>query len=261
MNLLSDVSARYSFSRDINLQCLPPPQSDLSELETTSTTDFEFGTSGSLDQESSSADELFSQGILLPREIREKGTVLTRKQQSITEILEEISEEATKSSSLLESEEKSESKASSIFWSLKRSTSLNLNLDHADSNKKGFLCSLQGLSRSNSTGSVPNHTKKNKDKAMLLQSAGKHPPMPKSSSTSSSSSASSSSSSSTNSSYNNYYQKPQHPKGYYAGPPYSPGRGSRTNSVLNVPPPYISNTNLFGLGSLFRNGKDKKTKK
>uniref|UniRef100_A0A7N0ZRE6 Uncharacterized protein n=1 Tax=Kalanchoe fedtschenkoi TaxID=63787 RepID=A0A7N0ZRE6_KALFE len=141
---------------------------------------------------------------------------------------------------LLGSEEKSQPKTSS-FWSFQRSSSLSCDAEC----KKGL------LPRSNSTGSVPNSKKsmQNKDKAAAINSS-KHPPLPKSSSTSSSSSSSS-----------YYHQKLQHSKGYYGGGgSYGPG-GPRTSSVLNVPPPYISNTNLFGLGSLFRNGKDRKPKK
>ncbi|KAL9674534.1 hypothetical protein QQ045_030806 [Rhodiola kirilowii] len=256
VDLFSEASPRYSFSSDINLPSLAPTRSDLNPLDSTGI-DFEFGIS---DQESSSADELFSQGILLPIQIREKGA-LTNKQPinpqqeaPITQVKDDAIAKEADLSTFLEAEEKDQSKAAS-FWSFKRSSSLNH--DAAQGNKKGLLCSLQeGLSRSNSTGSVPNPKKlmqQNKDKQVLNSSKQHPPPLPKSSSTSSSSSSTSSS----------YYQYHQKPKNYYGGNTYSPGGGggSRTNSVLNVPPPYISNTNLFGLGSLFRNGKEKKPKK
>uniref|UniRef100_A0A7N0TN54 Uncharacterized protein n=1 Tax=Kalanchoe fedtschenkoi TaxID=63787 RepID=A0A7N0TN54_KALFE len=267
VDLFSEASPRYSFSHDINQASLAPTRSDPTQLDTGF--DFEFGISDSFAQESSSADELFSQGILLPIQIREKSAPTSKQpinppppadQQEplITEDIKAAAEEEAKedakeaapSTNLLEPEEKSQTKSS--FWSFKRSITLNCDAEY----KKGLLCSLQGLSRSNSTGSVPNPKKsmQNKDKAGAINSS-KHPSLPKSSSTSSSSSSSSSSY------YHQFHhQKAQHSKGYYGGGSYGPG-GPRTNSVLNVPPPYISNTNLFGLGSLFRNGKDKKPKK
>ncbi|KAL9681315.1 hypothetical protein QQ045_013098 [Rhodiola kirilowii] len=253
VDLFSEASPRYSFSHDINQASLVTARSDSSLLDTGF--DFEFGISESFDQESSSADELFSQGILLPIQLREKDNNLTSKQplnplptadQPIAQVTSKSAEEAKEEaapSAHLEPQEKPQSKPS--FWSFKRSSSLSCDGE----SKKSLLCSLQGLSRSNSTGSVPNPKKplQNKDKAI---NPSKHPPLPKSLSTSSSSSSSNSS----------FYQKAPHPKGYYGGSSYGPG-GSRLSSVLNVPPPYISNANLFGLSSLFRNGKDKKPKK
>lgn len=263
--IFSEASPRYSFSHDINPSSLVSPRSDTCPLDTSF--DFEFGICKTLDQESPSADELFSQGILLPIQLREKVTPLTKQsidpnpssdQQEIpivkvstqAAVMEELKENLKEAAPLkyLESEEKSQSKSS--FWSFKRSSSLNCDGEY----KRTILCSLQGLSRSNSTGSVPKKTTQNKDKATITCNSSKHPPLPKSSSTSSSSSSTSLSG------LYQYHQKSQNSKGYYGGSSYGSG-GSRANSVLNVPPPYISNTNLFGLGSLFRNGKDKKPKK
>lgn len=55
-------------------------------------------------------------------------------------------------------------------------------------------------------------------------------------------------------------QKPPQKRNYGVG---GYGNGVRISPVLNVPPPFISKgtASLFGLGSLFGNGKDKKKKK
>ncbi|OVA08134.1 hypothetical protein BVC80_1725g17 [Macleaya cordata] len=217
-------------------------RSDSSLLES----NFDFCISSeSFKQESSSADELFSDGKILPLLVREKllppkqnhqsdlppphppttnftSTDMNSKKESLKEIM------AMSSNS--ESAEKSSSKS---FWRFKRSSSCG------NGYKRSLICSLPLLSRSNSTGSAP--IPKSKETQKHLQK----PPLMSSSKSSYSSSSS---------------QKPPLKKNYGS---YTNINGIRINPVLNVPPPYISKgtANFLGLGSFFCNGKDKNKKK
>ncbi|BFG33090.1 hypothetical protein CerSpe_193640 [Prunus speciosa] len=226
--------------------------------------DFEFSISGSFRHESSSADELFSHGVILPMQPRER----------VDEAPKRISNsEAGHSASLPplpsppsnENQKKERVKEvvmdmnsdhlelhkppSKSFWGFKRSSSLN------QDNKKSLLCSLPLLSRSNSTGSAPNpNPKKTTFKQSSSQKQSSNISMSKSFSYSSSSSSSS----------NPYATLPRPPskKGYNGSSYY--GNGVRISPVLNVPSPYISKgtAKLFCLGSfLHPGGKDKKAKK
>ncbi|RVW32358.1 hypothetical protein CK203_087544 [Vitis vinifera] len=125
-----------------------------------STNDFDFCVYESFYQDTSSADELFYDGKILPIQIKKKiatpksavqqpkpplplappplPTQNNRKKESSREIKRTINEVY----------EKQNSKS---FWRFKRSTSLNCSSGYARS-----LCPLPLLSRSNSTGSVSN---------------------------------------------------------------------------------------------------------
>ncbi|XP_019189718.1 PREDICTED: uncharacterized protein LOC109184125 [Ipomoea nil] len=112
------------------------------------------------------------------------------------------------------------------FWRIRRSSSLHCE----NSQKRGSSWSFHSLPRSSSTGS-----KQTKKKT------------PSSSSSSSSPSV-------------HFYEFPLSSQ----KPPLRTNHGNgavRINPVLNVPPPScisMGNTNLFGLGSLFKTGKDNK---
>ncbi|XP_009626237.1 uncharacterized protein [Nicotiana tomentosiformis] len=150
------------------------------------------------------------------------------------------------------------------FWQFRRSNSLNCENGRSNGLKWS---SLQFLSRSNSTGSVPNQKnskifqKQNSQKEQIKV-------LRKSSSLSSSSTSSSSSSSSSSfSSFNQSHSLHSSSKRAQSRPlkksfSRSYGNGIHVSPVLNLPHTYISKGTvcLFGLGSLFCNGKSKKKK-
>lgn len=234
------TSPRISFSHDLPGDGSLPIEHrrrDLTVLD--SNLDFEF--SISIEHESSSADELFSNGIILPIKIQ------SHKQshpfeppftaslpplpptENSKQTLKQITVMNSTSSDQLE-QRASESKS---FWGFKRSSSLNFE------SRRTSLCPLPLLSRSNSTGSVPNpKSKKYKDSQKQISQKQNSTSMRKLSSSSS---------------LNQYPTnlRPQmckNPGGVY-------GNYHCINPVLNVPPKF------FGLGLLLRCGKDKKSKK
>ncbi|KAL3336758.1 hypothetical protein AABB24_029432 [Solanum stoloniferum] len=271
------VSPRISFSHDdgIPLECHQQQhhyRSDAFLLESSSTIDFDFDFCVSEKQLFiSSADELFSNGKILPFEIK-NSTPLTQINQSLQKQpkslqlqkqpqkpLLENGKENTKKKSLkeflsadLDDDEEQETEKlpqPKPFWQFRRSSSLNYQNSHI----------LQFLTRSNSTGSAP--IQKN-PKIYQKQSSQREQitVLRKSSSLSSSSSSSSSSFSTNFSSFNQSHplhsssskKSQSHPlKKSYSR---SYGNGVHVSPVLNIPQA------LFGLGSLFCNGKSKKKK-
>ncbi|XP_060192408.1 uncharacterized protein LOC132621946 [Lycium barbarum] len=219
-----DSSPRISFSHDIS-------QTDTARIPSTNSSssnsglDFDFCVfHQSLDLESSSADELFFDGKILPIEMKrkipptppnkaEKPPIKSNK--SITPNNTSFKNETR--SGILDSNEKQASKS---FWRFKRSNSVNCG--SSSNSYARTLCPLPILPRSNSTGSTP---------------SVKH----KQNSQRSSSSLS-----------NGHHQKP--PLRKIPSNPYS--SGIKINSVLNVPP-----ANLFGLSSIFSSGKEKNKKR
>lgn len=136
------ASTRFSFSHDV------PPRRDTLLIE-----EFEFNTNRSLEFESSSADELFSNGLILPIQIQDRRNVNTRlpprPSSSVGKITRREVQEAN-------------SKSKSTFWggfSYSRSKSLNCDT------KKSFICSSSPpLPRSKSTGSAANLKKMNSNR-------------------------------------------------------------------------------------------------
>ncbi|XP_022735401.1 uncharacterized protein LOC111288680 [Durio zibethinus] len=243
--MCSETGPWVSFSHDLN-----ESQRDTMLLDSSS--DFEFNIcSSSFEQESSSADELFANGMILPVRLPKKQVaqkcelpvLISLPPQPKLSIAENSKNESMSQIMPVNSdlEEKPRSKS---FWGFKRSSSLNCGI------KNSLICSLPLLSRSNSTGSVPD------PKRSSIKDSNKH-----SSQKLSFISKTKSSSSSCCSSCNAYQfpHKPHLKKSL--GNSY--GYGVRINPVLNVPTPYISKgtANLFGLGSFLRNGKDKKGRK
>ncbi|XP_022759940.1 uncharacterized protein LOC111306306 [Durio zibethinus] len=246
----SGTSPRISFSHDLcHFDVVPveqrPLRSKSSGLD--SSIDFDFCVRESFEQESSSADELFSDGKILPTKIKKKDVPSKQTDQSLppqplprsnsvheeaNNVTDNSKKESWKENKITRDEtvdEVDEKQNSKSFWRFKRSSSLNCGSGYGRS-----LCPLLLLSRSYSTGSTPNvkQASISKDSHNHKQNSHKH--------------ANSSSYKSSTS-----YQKPPLRKSYK---PY--GNVVRVNPVLNVP-----SGNLFGLGSIFFNGKDKNHKK
>uniref|UniRef100_A0A6N2K952 Uncharacterized protein n=1 Tax=Salix viminalis TaxID=40686 RepID=A0A6N2K952_SALVM len=233
------VSPRISFSHDLCVSDIVPVEQRLPlRSGSLGSIDFDFCVRKSFD--SSSADELFSDGKLLPTEIKKKTASAKQMDSRVRIPSRDALQDGVSSDDSLKRECLKEMKSSSYeaedqkqtsksFWSFKRSSSLNCASGYGRS-----LCHLPLLSRSYSTGSTPR---------------SKRAPLTKEINHKQNKQEFFRSSKSTSSTKN--YQKPPLKKNYG---PY--GNGVRVSPVLNVPP-----GNLFGLGSIFFNGKDKKNMK
>lgn len=243
------VSPRISFSYDLKESDRITPVPEPHPL--ISTIDFDFCIT--TDQIFSSADELFANGKILPVEVKKptpprctlhhssstttNSTAATpapgnadlhSKRQMLKELLSANSEE-----------EKPPAKPP--FWQFKRSCSLNCENGRSNS----LIRSLQFLSRSNSTGSAQNHTPSVPPRPIQRQNSKKEPPVATRTNHSHPLSSSKKMMSSS-------LKKSRSGRSY----------GSlRISPVLNIHPAYISKATLFGLSSLFCNGKSKKKKK
>ena len=249
------ISPRISFSHDLNQTDVLPNEdhcrrSDLTLLDSGS--DFVFCIGTSFVQELSPADELFSNGKIRAKEIKQNVTspdevrgsepVSSCSLPSCTVNTEKKRLKEFLSSSF-DVEEKPPSKS---FWQFKRSSSLNC--DNARS--RSLIRSLQFLSRSNSSGSTPNSKQTNLSKETQKPNLQKQPSV-----------SSRKSSASCPSTYYYSYSSSQRPSLKKNSGSY--GNGVRISPVLNLTPPYISKVTVsfFGFGSLFCNGKVKKKKK
>ncbi|KAI4346891.1 hypothetical protein L6164_007754 [Bauhinia variegata] len=244
-----NMSPRISFSHDFSQSDVIPVEqhsfrSNSSGLN--SSVDFDFCVRESFEQESSSADELFSDGRILPIEIKKKNAPLKEKDQTITPqpplpppqaVRENAStnkntkKESTKESKLVD-DEADDKQSSKSFWRFKRSSSCGSGYGRS-------LCPLPLLSRSNSTGSTPSVKRMpiSKEGPNIKQNSQKH-----------------GSSRSSNTLSTNSYQKPPLKKSHRS---YGNGvQVPQVNPILNVPP-----ANLLGLGSIFSNNRDKTKKK
>uniref|UniRef100_A0A5B7BXC2 Uncharacterized protein n=1 Tax=Davidia involucrata TaxID=16924 RepID=A0A5B7BXC2_DAVIN len=217
------TSPRISFSYDLSqTDVVPVEQHHFRSNSSSSTIDFDFCVLERFEVESSSADELFFDGKILPIQIKKK--FAPQKQTHRLQLPPpppppppspyERPEKSSKEMKMTSSESDHEKQNSKSFWRFKRSTSLNCGSGYART-----LCPLPLLSRSNSTGST-------KDNCNQKQHLQKNPQIKPSKSSSSSSGV--------------YHKRPLK-KGYG-----SYGNGVRTNPMLNVATP-----NFFGLGSIF----------
>ncbi|KAF9677361.1 hypothetical protein SADUNF_Sadunf08G0099700 [Salix dunnii] len=243
------ISPRISFSHDLNQTADAVSIEDHYHRRLDSAlldSDFDFCFGNNFVQELSSADELFSNGKILPVEIK-KHIISSKDTDELKSLISQPqrnSSETTEKKQLKEflsmSLDADEKPASKSFWQFKRSNSLNCD----STRSKGLIRSLHFLSRSNSTGSAPSPPKQ----AMLSKETQK-PQLRKQASVPSR--KSSVPSSAAFYSYNSQQKPPLLRK---CG---SHGNGVRISPVLNIPPPYISRGtfNLFGFGSLFCNGK------
>ncbi|XP_052184687.1 uncharacterized protein LOC127796548 [Diospyros lotus] len=262
------ASPRISFSRDLNqsdgvsVDDQFHLRSDASLLDPTFDFAFSIGKSFAPEISISSADELFSNGKILPTEIKKHVTAAPKEEvrpvflsrsrpnpTATTSSIENLNEETKKkrlkeflSSNFDEEEGKPLSKP---FWQFRRSSSLNCESGRS----KALIRSLQFLSRSNSTGSAPNPKQPAMSKDTQKQHSFKQAPFSRSQSCSSS--------------------NPYYPYNSSKRPPLkkncrSHGNGVRISPVLNIPHNCIAaigTATLFGFGSLFCNGKAKKKKK
>lgn len=255
---VSSMSPRISFSHDFSQSDVIPVEkhplrSNSSGLS--SSIDFNFCVQESLELESSSADELFSHGVILPTQIKKKGlsnVVMKQKSQQLappsqpplppSKAICENAPATTRKSSKKEShkdskdlnEEADEKHSSKSFWRFKRSSSCGSGYGRS-------LCPLPLLSRSNSTGSSSPSVKR-----IPLSKEGHHV---KQNSQKRSSSISRSQSQSL-ASHNNHQK-----------PPLKRSHGSYTNGIRVSPVLNVPSANLFGFGSIFSNNRDKSKKK
>ncbi|CAI9758398.1 unnamed protein product [Fraxinus pennsylvanica] len=220
-------SPRISFSHDLSQTDVVPVEQYIGS-SSSSSVDFDFCVfRESFMQESSSADELFFDGKILPIEIKKRLAPAAPSKRAAPQVSpplppplpSPVYDHILKSSKSLkkittESDEKQNSSKS--FWRFKRSTSLNCGSGYART-----LCPLPILSRSNSTGSASNSKR-----SSVKQSQSISP------------------------NSNTTHQRPPLKK------TYANINGIRINPVLNVPP-----ANLFGFSSIFSGGKDKNKNK
>ncbi|KAF8103680.1 hypothetical protein N665_0186s0048 [Sinapis alba] len=263
---------RISFAGDLG-QSDKAPQTEQQEQEQPSglvrrdttllDSDFEFHTSRSFDPEDSSpADEIFADGMILPilpfqvttassmpkrRYKYELPPIISTPSSSLPPLSlpspqqsRKYSDKETHGGANSESEAEKSSKS---FWSFSRSSSLNCDI------KKSLICSFPRLTRSISAGSVMNSKRamlRDVDKHSSLRHGGAPRPGPDPSSHLSSSSCPPSSCCSS------YQFRPQKHTGKNSS--RQGGGGSfRITPVIGTPSP-------FGLGSILRLSKDKKTK-
>ncbi|CAI0552936.1 unnamed protein product [Linum tenue] len=254
------ISPRLSFSRDLTQATEPEadaghrPRSDLCLLDS----DFNFfiGSRG----EFSSADELFSNGRILPVEIKKQLQPQTATGKEAIPIPPPPAQQA-----VLDSEKKKllkeflsmsldgeHEEQQRSFWQFKRSNSLNCD-EISCRSRGGLIRSLHFLSRSNSTGSAPNPPK-NKPKEENPRHLRKQRSVPNRKSPLMPTSTG-----------GRQQQKSNLPALRKCGSYGNNSAGIRITPVLNIPAPAFMSrgtVNFLGLGSLFCNGKvDKKKKK
>ncbi|GMH27199.1 hypothetical protein Nepgr_029042 [Nepenthes gracilis] len=247
------MSPRISFSQDFNQTDGVPIEPHKPQLLLDSP-EFDFCVRRSYDDhESSLADEIFSNGVILPAQIKKKPLPTkhiaksdSRSSSSSTTRpllpppLPRPAPSKDEYSSSLDVEDKQQQQNSKSFWGFKRSRSLNCGSIYSRK-----LCPLPLLSRSKSTGTASNSKRSlfSKDDRLPhcnFQNAQKNS-NPSSLKISQSSSPSSFS-----------HQKPPLKKNYGS----MGNNGVAINPFLNV-----ASANPFGFGSIFSAGKDKSKKK
>lgn len=238
---------RLSFSHNLSEFHLQKDVTCIETLLLDSNSDFEFNTCNILEFESSSADELFSNGVILPKKhtplVKFNHTKLpprpsisnvdkTKKEIDHKPILIQTGPETVREL-LGASSNNTKKHHSKSFWGFSRSKSLN-----CDTNKNlSFSSPL--LHRSNSTGSA----KKSSSSKQTSTTRGK-----------------SSSLHSCSSTLNLYPMQKSNSGKSYGG---SYGNGHWISPVLNVPTPCVSkgSASFFRFGSILSVGKVKKNKK
>ncbi|KAL2342476.1 hypothetical protein Fmac_003761 [Flemingia macrophylla] len=234
------VHPRFPFSHDVSeLQRKQDvPRKDTMLLE--SNHDFEFSTSTGLESESSSADELFSNGVILPIQMQQKRNS-TRKHTLYGEAqymrlpplpcapsVDKVKRESVREVLAMNGGYCDRKTHSTSFWGFSRSRSLNCDA------KKSLTSNSPPLSRSNSTGSAPHPKRVSSTRAKPL-------------------------SSSSSSTLNLYPVQRSHSGKGYGG---SYANDLRISPVLNLPIRCISkgSASFFGWGSILRVGKANKSK-
>ncbi|RAL49190.1 hypothetical protein DM860_014408 [Cuscuta australis] len=230
------ISPRISFSHDIPQTGFVPVEQYV-RSSSTSSMDFDFcvfrQSFDLQDNSSSSADELFHNGKILPIEIKRRiGPAPTT--QPPPPPPPAIIPPAPVTKPAGPKQQAGSSSKAAVFWKIKRSSSLNCGSGYART-----FCPLPLLSRSNSTGSsspIPKRTLYSSSSSRSSRDAFN--PIPQNNNKSSSTK-----------------QKPPLMKSQQASS--SRNNGVRITSVLNV-----SASSLFGMGSMFShgNGRDKNKK-
>ncbi|KAM3285940.1 hypothetical protein P3S67_024739 [Capsicum chacoense] len=152
-----DSSPRISFSHDISQSDTMPvePYIRSTDYSSSSSPDFDFCVfHQSFDLESSSADELFFDGKILPIEMKRKipPTLPPNKAKKTSITPNENLMEMPKSGNLGSNENQN----SKSFWRIKRSNSLNCgSSSNSSASYARTLCPIPLLPRSYSTGSTP----------------------------------------------------------------------------------------------------------
>ena len=254
----SSSTPRISFSYDfIQSDVVPIEQRTLRSNSSglNSSIDFDFCVRESFGEESCSADELFSDGKILPTEIKKKIAPVQPKLENLDQNTIQVVDQAlsqtsgvrdeTNKSSKKDSNEGEERQSSKSFWRFKRSSSCGTGYGRT-------LCPLPLLSRSNSTGSADESKPINIKRPPMMSKEGFNVTRQNTHKGGFNGSNKLQSSQSHNSGSScGSYQKPPLKKGHGAY-----GNGVSVNPVLNVPP-----ANLFAIGSIFANGKNKTKKK
>ncbi|KAJ6359122.1 hypothetical protein OIU76_000770 [Salix suchowensis] len=196
--MCSETSPRISFSNGLgdDGEIEQVSRRDTKLLDSNS--DFEFSICSSLGHESSPADEIFADGMILPVQIQERITPSKQvhgyespRKGSLPPPLpfpstnDNFTEDSMRELLVVNSKRLEEKPQSKSFWGFKRCSSLNSDI-------KRSLCSIPLLLRSNSTGSEPNakrttlkDTRKNNSQKHQSASMAKSEPSSSSSSESS----------------------------------------------------------------------------
>lgn len=216
------MSPRISFSHDLSQSDIVPVEQLLRSISSSSL-DFNFCTNETSDQQPSMADELFSNGKILPTQIKKTATPPQIKPaSSLPPPPPPHAHQENADDSKLPVPETEEKQSSKSFWGFKRSSSCGNGYART-------LCPLPILSRSNSTGSSTSSKRSSSSKESLNHKQHSQKTL--------------------------FSQKPPLKKTSY-GSYGNTNNGIRVNPVLNVP-----SANMFGLGSIFSSGKDKNKKK
>ncbi|KAI3817202.1 hypothetical protein L1987_10991 [Smallanthus sonchifolius] len=246
VDVCATSSPRLSFSHDLQDQLSSdsthPIRSD--QLLLSPTFDFNFCTTSNL----TPADELFSNGKILPTQIKKPQISQTHDPKTKLKHPNPDTHKKRLKEFIEDQDQVNEKSLTRSFWQFRRSASLNCD-NGKGLNPKGLLRSLsiKSLARSNSTGSALNPkpssgqkvVEKSKDSMFLRRCSSLNQPAP-------------GSSSHVYYSYRNSNSKK------------NCREGIRIIPILNIPPAYnISKgtINFFGFGSLFCNGKVKKKTK
>ncbi|OIW06422.1 hypothetical protein TanjilG_05193 [Lupinus angustifolius] len=241
------ISFSHGFSQSdvIPVEIQHPLRSNSSGLN--SSIDFDFCVQGTLELESSSADELFSDGVILPIEMKKKKQNIVPENQTAKKCPQPICENASTNKNFKKdtnptketkdfNDDVDEKHISKSFWRFKRSSSCGSGYGRS-------LCPLPLLSRSNSTGSTSPTVKRmplsKEGSNNIKQSSHKH--------------SSTTTRSNSQSFVPNNHQKPPLKRTHHRN---NGTNSMRVSPVLNVPP-----ANLFGFASIFSNNRGKSKKK
>ncbi|KAJ9550340.1 hypothetical protein OSB04_014385 [Centaurea solstitialis] len=249
----SPTSPRISFSHNLDNSLIETEPSSLSNPNPNSDSDFCFTSDLIVQTEASSADELFSNGLILPnyddifhqqKPINDASVVeslmIATSQTPPTDAIITDQWEKMETSKEIVSCDHGNGNLSKSFWRIKRSSSLHFESTKLKTNSS-FWSLLPLLSRSNSTGSpVAKDRVQNKETHQLMKQ----------------------SKSSEMAVYGSCSMKPPLKRNHGGAYDY----GTRISPVLNVSvPPFVTKSaaNLLGLGSFFGHGSthDQKNKK